>query len=136
MAGLPFVCLTGTMLAAFLAAAPGAPASAAASTLAWSDDLPAASGPAALSSVPAALPSVPCIAYLTMENDTSIAEARPTLTGLGLWDNRTTVLWGRPDLRGGKAKGVWDAHVRAWNHSLEQGCTSALIFEDDVSASA
>ena len=115
------------MLPVLVAALSGAPAGGAPSALASWDAPP-------LPTISRALPSVPCIAFLTMENDTSIAEAQPMLSQLGLWDNRTTVLWGRPDLRGGKAKGVWDAHVRAWSHSLERGCSSTLVFEDDVSA--
>ena len=81
---------------------------------------------------PGALPSVDCVFALTMTNSTQmeLLEWR-LLLPFGLM-HRTSVLEQRERDPDGGTAGIARAHTRAWNASLERGCTHTLVFEDDA----
>ena len=50
---------------------------------------------------------------------------------MGLWDSRVTIESNDADPTD-KARGVWNAHVKAWNNALDRKCERLLVFESDV----
>ena len=50
---------------------------------------------------------------------------------VGLWDSRVSIEQNAAD-PSDKARGVWNAHVKAWNNALDRKCSSLLVFESDV----
>ena len=76
------------------------------------------------------LHSVDCIRILALENSPYIPLLRAELEDLLLWDNRTSIIYSKPDPREGA--GCWNAHIRAWRNVTAANCNHSLILEEDA----